>query len=356
MYRIRNALLQRCYLAEMDWSVVRNPTLIATAGVYGLLEYLAMNAGLFGIWLGLLLLISLGRYCYTVLRATAQGRQNLPAVSIESFNPIGDIAILSHLLLFPGLIIATAYAQPTGIIVVVPVALVFPASAALMGLSGNIAQSLNPKNLLTIAKAIGSDYLVLVCTYVGIFAGVSVLLTFVVPQFAIATAIFTFALETWALLASFALIGTVIRNHRHDFEIPGELIPREEKQIAQRLEGWRADLDRAYASMRSGLIESGYNTLHKLVEENKDSLEINHWLVENLFDWEEKKYAVEVAEKLIPRLIATDMHTDAIGLYRRCRYFDAGFTLPKKTAVSLAEYAASIGQIGLADELREMIA
>ena len=336
----------------MNWSVVKNPTIIISAAAYGFLAYLVTRAGLFGLWLGILLLISLGRYCYAVLRATAQGRENLPAVSIDSFNPIGNVMVLWHIVLFPGLILATAPWQPTGSIVAILVACIFPASAALMGLTWNLAHSLRPSALLGVARTIGSDYLLLVIAYVGIFLGVSILLTWVVPQLMIVTAIFAFMFETWALLASFALIGSVIRTHRHDFEIPGEIVPREEELLELRDKEWRRDLDRAYASIRSGLVASGYDTLHKLVEENQNSLDINHWLVENLFDWEEKKYALEVAAKLIPRLEATGNITGALELYRRCRHYDASFSVARKTIEALAAHAEDIGQQGLADELR----
>jgi hypothetical protein len=332
--------------------VAKNPTIIISAAAFGLLEYIATRGGLFGLWLGILLLVALGRYCYSILRAAAQGREHLPAVSIESFNPVGDIMVLWHIILFPGLILATAPYQPAGSVVAIIVACVFPASAALMGLTANIAHSLKPTALLGVARTIGSDYLLLVIAYVCIFLGVSVLLTWVVPQLMIVTAIFAFMLETWALLAAFALIGSVIRQHRHDFEIPGEIVPREEEELALRHKGWRRDLDRAYGSMRSGLIASGYDTLHKLVEENEDSLEINHWLIENLFDWEEKKYALEVAAKLVPRLEATGNVTGALELFRRCRYHDTAFSAPRETLDALAAHAEDIGQQGLADELR----
>lgn len=336
----------------MNWSVVKNPTILVTAVMYGLLEYIVTRAGLFGIWLGILLMISLGRYCYAVLRATAQGREYIPAVSLESFNPVGEVMVLWHLVLFPGLILATATFQPAGSIIAVLVACVFPASAALMGLTSNIAHALNPTALLGVARTIGRDYAILVCAYVGIFLGVSVLLTWVVPQLIFVTAILSFIVETWALLASFALIGSVIRTHRQNFEIPGEVVPQEEELLELRHREWRKDLDRAYVSIRSGLIASGYETLHKLVDDNRDSLDINHWLVENLFDWEENKYALEVAAKLIPRLEATGNISGALELYRRCRRHDAAFSLPKKTAEALAEQAAAFGQQGLADELR----
>lgn len=338
----------------MNWAVLKDPTILISASIYGLMQYIAVRAGLFGIWLGVLLGISLGRYCYVVLRSTAQGRNEIPGAAIELFNPVGDIMVLMHLVLFSGLIIASALYQPIGTIVAILTAFVFPASAALMGLTSNIAHSLRPSALFGVVHTIGRDYLALVGAYIGIFVGVGILQNVVLPHLPFFAAIISFMLVTWALLAAFALIGTVLRAHRQDFEIPGEIVPREEELAQRRHETWRKDLDRAYVSMRSGLVASGYDTLHKLVNENQDSLDINHWLVENLFEWEEKKYALEVAAKLIPRLVATEKPQPALELFRRCRHYDKSFSLPKETLVRLAEHAAALGQHGLADEIRQL--
>jgi hypothetical protein len=240
----------------MNWSVVTNPTLLITAGIYGLLEFIVTRGGLFGIWLGVLLVISLARYCYAILRAAAQGRTQFPAVSLESCNPLGEVMVLWHIVAFPGLILATAPWQPAGSIIAIIVAVVFPASTAVMGLTSSIAQALNPSALIGIMRTIGRDYVVLVGAYVAIFTSVSLLTEYVIPQFVFITALFTFTVETWALLASFALTGAVIRAHRLDFEIPGEIVPREEEKLRLRHHEWRKDLDRAYASMRSSGCQS----------------------------------------------------------------------------------------------------
>ena len=129
-------------------------------------------------------------------------------------------------------------------------------------------------------------------------------------------------------------------------------MPREEKDRTQRHDEWSKTLDRAYASIRSGLVPSGYATLRELVAENDDSIEINFWLVENLLQWEDNQYALQVAAKLIARLIADGDETAALELYQRCRHRDAGFRLPADQSAALAAHAASIGRSGLADELR----
>jgi hypothetical protein len=256
-----------------------------------------------------------------------------------------------HLVLFPGLFIAGMMYLPVGFFVAVVVAIAFPASAALMGITSNLPHSVHPPAMLEVVRILGADYFALVLGYVAVLGGAFGILGLIANAGGIMPLLMSFAIEFWALLASFALIGSALRAHRLEFEIPSEVVPREEEELTLRHEAWHKDLDIAYTAFRSGLNSSGYKTLHDLVDANGDSIEINHWLVENMLDWQQKRYALEVAAKLIPRLISRGEHADALELYTRCRRRDAGFRLAAPEAAALADYARSVGHTGLADEL-----
>jgi len=316
-----------------------------TSVVYGILAFIATQAGLFGIWLGVLLFFSFWRYCYSVLLRVAQGHQRIQPPDIESFNPVGHWGVFCHLILFPGLVVAALLYPPVGFVIAILVAIVFPASAALMGMTSNVAHSLNAAAMLEFTRTVGSDYGKLVVGYLLILGGTFVVLMGPVPL------LLGLVIENWAILASFGLIGSVLRTHRLQFEIPGEVVPREESALHRRHEQWHKVLDVAYASFRSDLYSAGYKTLHELVDENCDSLEVNHWLIDNMLEWQNKKYALEVAAKLMPRLIGSDDAAGALDLYRRCRHQDPEFRLSGPLAEQLAEHARAFGHPGLADEL-----
>jgi hypothetical protein len=335
----------------MNWAVVREPTVLMTAAVYGLLEYVVVRAGIFGLWLGILLFCSIWRYCYAVLRAVAQGHSRIPPPDLDSFNLVGDWAVFWHFVFFPGIVVATLPYQPIGLFVALAAACCFPASVAIMGLNSNLAQALNPPALLAFARTLGTDYAWLVGGTVAIVGGVYVIVSYVVPVFGAWSLLASLVIETWALLATFALVGSSLRAHRTHFEIAGEVRPREDEALRVRDAEWRKDLDIAYASFRSGIDSSGYKTLRALVQANGDSVEINHWLVENMLDWEQKRYAFEVVAKLMPRLLARGEAEEALELYRRCRRRDPSFRPPREQAEQLAAHAAAIGQTGLANEL-----
>ena len=335
----------------LNWSIVREPTILVTSVVYGFLVALCVLAGIFGIWLGVLLLTSLWRYSYIVLRAVAQGHQRLPPPELDSMNPVGRWAEVWHFVFFPGAVLATAPYQPAGTIVAIVVAIMFPASAAVMGLTSSLSQAFNPEALIHFARTTRRDYWTLVIGYVTIFVGASLLIAVVLPAIGFFAIAASAIVAIWALFSSFALVGTVLRAHRLEFEIPGEVRPREEEMLERRHREWRGDLDIAYGSFRSGLLESGYKTLHKLVDANGDSVEINHWLIENMFEWEDKRFALEIAAKVIPRLLARGDRQDALELYQRCRRRNPEFRPAVADAQQLAAYAAEIGRTGLVAEL-----
>ena len=335
----------------MNWSVVKEPTILVTSAVYGLLALVVTFAGIFGLWLGLLLFISIWRYSYAILRAHAQGHKRIPAPDIDSLNPVGEWGVFWHLILFPGLFLAGLLYPPQGLIVSVLVAAAFPASVALMGISSDISHSVRPGAMIAVARVLGADYFALVLAYIWVLV-VGYLILFLLANFdGVIALLASYILEIWLLLASFSLIGSALRKHRLEFQIPGEIVPDEEKVLRRQHEDWHRDLDIAYTSFRSGLNASGYKALHDLVDRNSDSLEVNHWLLENMIDWEDKKYAFEVAAKLMSRLLAKRDGAAALEIYLRCRRRDPEFSLPEPQAERLAEYAESVGHTGVAAEL-----
>lgn len=333
---------------------------IMTAGSYGLLAVIAFHAGLFGIWLLVLVGLSLWRYAYAVLRGVAQGRPELPPPSIESMNPVGELGLSAHFLLFPALIAAIDHYLPPGFasmaellgsLLIVGLLLVFPASAAIMGLSGSLLAALNPTEIGSVIKTLGRDYAVLIvaCAVLAILA--ELVESLIVPHFGFLAELAGAVVAIWAALGMFAIVGASIRRHRDDFVIPGERaapIDREAEALDKRR---RAELDLAYAALRSGETEKGYTTLRKLIADHGGSTEIQWWLFENMIDWEDRSHAFRVAARLIARLVEIGDMPAALELYRRCRRLGGRPEVSAGSLGLLARYAREIGQTGLASEI-----
>jgi hypothetical protein len=340
--------------------LLKDSSLLVAAAFYGVLLKIAWEAGLFGLWLGILLLPSLWRYGFAVLRAAAQGRHNLPAIEIETMNPVGEWRILAHFVAFSAALFLLLSVRPfgdAGLGVVLnwtaacAVAVVFPASAAMMGLTGSFEAAFSPTSFLRVVKFLGAHYFVLVAACLGLWLAAEILMAYVFPRLGILSGIAGSVLTVWALLATFSLTGVHLHEHRNDLAIPGDRETDEERRIRLQRREWQKVLDLAYASIRSGLVAEGYATLHRLSAQHNDSLEIRYWLLENMLAWEDTGHALQVAMRLIERHVADGDLYAALELFTRCRRYKPDFAVAPQAAGARAAFARSIGRHGLADEL-----
>lgn len=337
----------------MNWGPIKNSTLIVTAAVYGLLGAISLVSGIFGLWLGILLLLSLWRYAYEVLRLVASGRRFLPPPAIESMNPVGEIVLLLHFAVFPGIafLAGRGLPPPLGLVVSLGMAVVFPASAALMALTSSIAAAMNPLAIRMFMRKLGADYVVLVLGCAGLVLGAALIDRFVLGRFGILSTLASTMLAIWAMLAVFAAIGAAVHAYRIEFEIVGEARTDQQWEAGRRERERRATLDRAYASIRSGLVEAGYRELRALAASEGGTLEIQYWIFENMLDWENKRHALELAAVLIGRLLDQGEMAAALELYTRAARHSDSLPLPSAKAAALADFAAGIGRHGAASEL-----
>ncbi len=343
----------------MSLRPLANPTLAVVAVVYGFLLTIAGAAGFFGIALGVSVILSLCRYGYNVLRNTARGRNNEGAPDIDSMNPVGDYRLVLHSILFALLPVLAARASSLPFSPAADAALTlgaavlacaYPASAAWLALTSDLAGAMTPRNVWRLIAIMGRRYLLLagVCTALLLLADrLPVLLP--LPWF-LATPV-SRILSVWAALAVFALTGAEIRAHRHRFEIPGELEPEEERRARELRAEWQKTLDLAYASLRSGLRQQGYRTVEGLVEREHGSLEVQQWIFDRMLTWEDKGDALAFAHRLVASLLLQRHRYDALEIVTRCRRVSPAFAPHRAAAADLAEFARSIGRQGLADEL-----
>lgn len=268
----------------MRWKALTNSSVLVVAVVYGLLLKIAFEAGPFGIVLSTIVQISLWRYAYTVLRWIAQGRANVPAPDAESLNPFTEWRLVVHYLFFALAIFlfrttplfgAALLADLVHLGGTTALVIVFPASAAIMGFTGNPAAALNPTSIAGVIRTMGGGYvrLLAACAALALFTelapavlgrGAFVLLTRDI-------------VATWGFLATFAAIGAALRAQRREFDIPGERKDDDELRAGDREREWRRILDLAYGSIRAGLVAEGYRTIKELLAAENDSVDAHQW-------------------------------------------------------------------------------
>lgn len=336
----------------MDWTALKDSTLIITAVCYGTLCTIALLAGLFGLWLLILLIPSLWRYGYSVARTVAQGHSNIEAPDLNSLNPISDIMLILHFVAFLAIIIGVSTYQTLGPIAAVAVLSIFPASTGVLVLTSSFEAAFRPAPVIGFMRSLGRDYIVLVFGCVGVAVAAALIQQLVIVQIGFFSLLLSSILETWAFLAIFALIGSSIHVHSLDFVIPGERVSEEAFQANQRELEWRKTLDLAYPPIRSGLVEEGYRILRQFIADNADSNEVRYWLFENMLEWEDKRHAVQIGRQLITREVKAENMVAALELYTRCSRVEGGVTVPAAAAAPLADHAESLGHHGLASELR----
>jgi hypothetical protein len=340
-------------VATIKYSTLGNTTVIVTAVVYAILLRLAAGAGLAGLLLGIMVTLSQLRYGYAVLRHVASGWQKFPPPDIESLNIFGGpFSVVLHSVLFGAsmfFLATTPFIEgPLRWILLVLVLVTFPASAAIMSMTRNIAVALNPVALIGFVRDLGADY--------GKLLGINVLLgAFLVLMGALADSWFlgllVSILAVWAQLALFLAIGATLRAHRDDFSLLEALDDKDVRDARRKHADWQKTLDIAYASVRSGLAAQAYRTIKELIAAEGDSLEIYQWTFNGMLAWDDQEHAVLLGERFARRLWEAGRKVEAIDLAQYCRKLSPKFAPPAAFRAELAAYARSLGRHRLADEL-----
>jgi hypothetical protein len=343
----------------VDLRPVRNSTLIVVATVYGILLQIATQAGLFGFLLLCMVSLSLCRYGYAVLRDVARGRPRLPPPGPETTNPFTELSLALHFAFFALLafLCATTPLLGDGWLAALvhylglgAVLAVYPASAAVMGITGSLAAAFNPQSSWTVIATLKGRYAALLGMCAVLALASSVTEAVVAATTGLFAPVLGVIVSTWAYLALFALIGTAIYAQRADFDLPAEIDVREDRDRQDRERVWRQALDRAYASIRSGFVDRGYGTIKELLASERDSLEIYQWVFNRMLDWQEPQHVLELGRRFVVRLVEEKREQHALELIDQCRRMQPSFAIPAEAA-SLSGYARAVGRPRLADEL-----
>ena len=340
-------------MAAVSFKALGNTTVIVVASVYALLLPLALFAGIYGLFLAAMILLSLWRYSYAILRHVARGWNHFPPPDMESMNPFGEVAVVFHYVFFASLtvlLVATPFiGTPGRVLALGGVALVFPASAAVMGMTNSLAAALNPASLWAIARVLGADYakLVAVCVLLVALGGMSGSLWQASWLLGVLGEIFA----VWTMLALFLAIGAVLRGHRFEFDLLEGADDADQRDERERRQQWQKVLDRAYASVRSGLPAQAYRTIKELIDSEGDSLDIYQWTFNGMLAWDDVKHAALLGERFAARLWQAGRKFDALELAQRCRKLSPSFVPPAAFTAELAAYARELGRHRLADDL-----
>jgi hypothetical protein len=341
-------------MAAIRFSALANSTVIVTAVVYGFLLLLASGAGWAGLLLRIMVLLSLFRYAYAVLRHVASGWLKFPPPEIESMNPFGGgFTVILHSLLFVLALFflgTTPFIEgPSRWIPLFIVLVTLPASAAIMAMTRNAAAALNPAALVGFVRDLGADYAKLLA--VSALLGALLVVTTTVAAQRWYLGLFGEVMAVWTVLALFVATGATLRAHRDDFALVEALDDHDVRETRRKHADWQKTLDIAYTSVRSGLAAQAYRTIKELIAAEGDSLEIYQWTFNGMLAWDDQGHAALLGERFARRLWEAGRKVEAIELAQHCRKLSPKFAPPAAFRAELAEYARSLGRHRLADEL-----
>ncbi len=288
------------------------------------------------------------KYCFEVLRWTANGREKPPEISFTVGDNIAVYAVLLLILVELLLICVGVYYGPIatlGLGIVLMFAM--PAMVTILALEEGMSRAINPLAWLMLMSRLGSQYFILAGFFCAAVIAQSLLgvgLRAALPGFV--ADFVTYCVVSYFMLTTFHVIGNVIYTNRDALGYTGHVELSDEVPYT---DPSRAVLDVARNRAAGGDAAGAAALLRDELRAHPDQLalhdEYRHWLRQS----EQKPELVEHAKKYIPILIAKGHDRRAMEVVRECQSIEAAFALDNAEDITrLAHAAAEAGQTQLA--------
>ena len=317
---------------------------------FWLMVSLASWAGLFGLFLMLLVIPAIFRYQMILLEARAKG--TTPEVpGIEFFNWFGNGWTLFPVVTAIALVWATTEASGNfgttgGLVMLILAGVFFPASVAILAITHSPVQSLNP---VALARLLGT------C------AETFWLATILLPAFvwlSIQAEQLPMMLATLVQLllsfSFFSLVGSLVKPYGlvENIDLPASPEP-DSTAIADELEKTRKDtLSHAYGFISRGNREGGLQHLLGQIDEDPDPTGAWGWYFERMLLWDSQLPALFFARHHVHDHLRHGEQVPAVKLIMRCRLIDHQFRpFPEDIGAAIAAAEACDNQ-ALAADLR----
>ncbi|HUO82557.1 MAG TPA: hypothetical protein VM616_06835 [Gammaproteobacteria bacterium] len=306
---------------------------------------LAAMAGLLGLPLFALLVVWLAKYVFIVVENSAQGRREPPVLSREMINPFGESR---HLLLLGVLAIYAGFAAWLGgmlgrdamLLFLWAVALLLPASIALLTVEQRLLPALDPLRMLRLAAALRWRYALLWLAVAGCVS-LPALAPLLIRQPLLLVVVWIYGV----LLCAHAF-GRVLYEGRDaiglDVEIePDRVLARLRRERWQRIE---RVLDEVWRQARQGKLRAAYAALLTGLEEEVVDTQERIAVHERLLGWDDRSLALAHARDWLGELVRGGETPAAWRLCADCLSVDARFRpADADAAFALAKFALEGG-------------
>ncbi len=339
----------REFLRELVYPVTHGGLAVAIV-CFAALALLAVKAGLFGLWLAVLLSFGGAKYLLAVLRARALGEAP-PVAEIDLFNPVDRLWMLGAWVLMAIVSFGSALLGADGHGVAAKVllytgVLCFPAAALRLAVTQSPLEMLRPLALVGMIRRTGGAYgwIIVVAVVAALVNGVAAALPEPVR----------FVAAAYALVLLFSLSGAVFYSRRDALGLPvrrsPEIAASRRRQAAERER--RAVLDHAYGHVSRGNGPAGVAYVRQWLERNDDGDEAWRWFFEAFGEWESPRARINFGRDYIARLGRAGAWDEALAVLGRCLAVDADFRPRDDDRKPLLAAAERRGRTDMAAALR----
>lgn len=294
-------------------------------------------AGVFGLWLGIVILPAICRYLMMLLEARARG-QDAATPGIEMFSWVGSgwsifpllpLALAIWIALFIGAKLGNEWALPFE----VAIAALMPASLAVLAITHSPVESLNPVTIVRLISRCGAGYWFAP-------AGVVVAVLLLTQLGALPELLLQF-IALYLVFAVFAVSGAVIRPYGlvDDVYIPDALEGDDEQLRQEQLRQRTQVLNHAYGFASRGNRAGGLEHVYRWLDNDPEAGDSWPWFLDHMLRWEDTAPALQYAQRYLKQLLVNGDHIAAVKLMLRCRLTDPLFR-PQAEDLELAIAAA----------------
>ena len=321
-----------------------NASVLMSSLLLFLLLELAAFGRILGLFLALLILPALLRYLMRILDARAKGQDAGPLVADDllwfshgwSLFPAVHIAVLVYATYFLG----SRYGLAAMLAADVLLAIVVPASLAVLAITRSPLESLSPKAVGGLIRRCGEGYWILPTYFLAAAFLSWWLSTRPVPDF-------TQELVGYYLVFGFfALIGGVVQPyHLHQEVRIHDAVESDQETLDENLLKERTTvLNHAYGFISRDNRAGGLQHIHNWMQRDPEPDSTWQWFFEQMLLWEIKEPALVFAQSYLSRLLQDEEYVMAVKLMMRCRLINEAFKpLPDDKALALeaAEYCGN---------------
>ena len=337
------------FFRELDYPF-RSQSAAIALGMFFVFAFLISAAfslvglfALFSVWLAMILTVAFVRYLVLFADARARGTEVAPP-GAEYFLLVGNLWTL-----FPAVIVLSAAFVADALagagypvmakVLLLLVALTFPASIGVLSITQSAPQSINPFAIAFFIRKVGTNYIYL-------------LVAAIPPAVVIASRdelpLWLFlAAAIWSSAAFFSVIGGVVRSVglMAEVSIEDAIEPTAEERAGDLDRERTQVLNHAYGFASRGNRAGALSHIREWIDrEDPDPDAAEAWFFERMLTWDNSDAALVFARDWLGKLLVADDKVRAVKLMMRCQMIEERFRpLPDdlEAAIQAAEACRS---------------